>query len=318
MSVSVQVKVPRKTMGRVQGAEDVNAKQPWMSCYLREAGVTRSYQSKVDNICSLYKIDECILRHISCYSNFVVARTTRSLYSHVSMEHVARNNTETEHSSPTRDPCVTWGTTLPPTLYPKALKACNLAFSLDDYDKIQSVVSIELLLSITSKETGKALEDIHSSVFQHLQVLLPTTISIRKEIDIDAWAISNVSYYVRESRKDCVANRPLFAPHDDNLLHTWIKDGLNYSQGNFVTADNYLLDERNRQQQLNTATTAVLRHAMFTLSIPLQILNLLWVLFHVLITGKVLPTARFSDMNTIWNNVMQLNNFDSKNKSFFC
>ena len=182
------------------------------------------------------------------------------------------------------------------------------------FDKLQNVASIELMLSIKSKEIGKALKDIHS-VFQQLQVPLPTTISIDKVIDLDARAISNASYYVWESRKNSFANRSLFAPHKDNLLQTGIKDELNYTKGNFVTTNTYLLNERNWQQQLNTATTTVLRHVMITLSIPLHNLNSLWFLFHVLITGKVLPTARFSNMNTIWNNVMQLNKFDSKNKS---
>ena len=93
-------------------------------------------------------------------------------------------------------PCVTHGTALPPIWYPQGLKAYNIAFSLDDFDKLQNVASTELLLSILStKKMDKSLEDIHS-VIQQLQVPLPTIISIGEVTDIDAWAISNASYSV--------------------------------------------------------------------------------------------------------------------------
>ena len=79
--------------------------------------------------------------------------------------------------SPTQATRATRGATLPPILYPEALKAYNLVLLLDDFDVVQNIASIELLLSIAAKDKDKSMEEIQS-VFQQLRVPLPTTISI--------------------------------------------------------------------------------------------------------------------------------------------
>ena len=63
---------------------------------------------------------------------------TRSLYSHLSTKNAVKNNTKTEpFTDITRAPRGTCGTTLQPSIFPDALTASNLAFSLDEFDKLQ-------------------------------------------------------------------------------------------------------------------------------------------------------------------------------------
>ena len=58
LSVKTQLRIARKAMGIAQGCHDEIATQNWMKWYLKNAGETRPYRSKVSNICEKYNIDK--------------------------------------------------------------------------------------------------------------------------------------------------------------------------------------------------------------------------------------------------------------------
>ena len=159
-------------MGIAQGCHDEIATQNWMKWYLKNAGETRPYRSKVSNICENYNIDESSLRHILYYSNFVVGRTTRSMEFTVSTVPATNIQNETICCPTTR----TTHSTLPSpvTTYPVALKRCNLSCS-NDLNALQSIASIELLVSLAQAE--KTSEEI-PDLFQRANVSLPISVSI--------------------------------------------------------------------------------------------------------------------------------------------
>ena len=303
LSVGTQLQIARDAC-----LHDEVAEKNWMKWYLRDAGVTRSYQSKVSKICEEYKIDEPTLRHILYYSNFVVGRTRRSIESTVLTEPATNNRNETIHCPTTRAT-----RSIPPspnTPYPEALKECNLSLS-NDSNVLQNVASIELLVSLARKnKTSEEMPDL----LQRANVSLPITVSIDEVMTLNSRSLAKTSSFIIAARK-AYFSTGMFVPREDEMLHEWIQDGFNYSKGNRLTIDSHSLNDGNRKPELNTATTAVLRHVMFTLNIPLHSLNTLWVLFYVLITGRALPLEKFSDMNTIWNNIMRLHEYDTQRNS---
>ena len=66
----------------------------------------------------------------------------------------------------------------------------------------------------------------------------------------------------------------------------------------------------NRQMSLTTQAAYILRHVMFTHSLPITTVISLWVCFYTLIMDRPIPKEYFSSMSTVWAHILKLAKID--------
>ena len=59
-----------------------------------------------------------------------------------------------------------------------------------------------------------------------------------------------------------------FVPQQDECLYEWIRDGMGYSKGRRVEADNFTLNPASRQPMLRPDAAWKIRHIFFNFNLP--------------------------------------------------
>ena len=94
------------------------------------------------------------------------------------------------------------------------------------------------------------------------------------------------------------------------LLYEWLQDGLGYTGGRRLEADNYTLNEKSRMPELSLGAAFILRHIWFSFNLPIKVVAALWSCFYTLIMRRPMLPAIFSSPQTIWNHAMRLQQTD--------
>lgn len=83
-----------------------------------------------------------------------------------------------------------------------------------------------------------------------------------------------------------------------------------YSEGRRIEADNYQVNEGNRQKELSLDASFILRHIMYSFNLPLEAVISLWACFYALIMRRPIPVDYFSSKKAVWSNIFRLKFID--------
>ena len=118
-------------------------------------------------------------------------------------------------------------------------------------------------------------------------------------------AMSNITK-AREDWECHMGEKMMIKPYPDELLYQWDQAADRFTAGCRVEAQNFVLNDGNRQPEFSLQAQYMLRHIYFSYNLALDKVGSLWACFYPLIMGRVIPKQFILCTTSIWNNVMSL------------
>jgi len=198
---------------------------------------------------------------------------------------------------------------------PASLRLTNLDCTTQEqfliWSKVPELASLEMAFDLY---VNKDL--VLSAVKEQMnwcQVNLPISFDVNQLPVLSKHNVKNAILNIARAREKLIScMEGIFSPGDDQLLHDWYSDGMRYTKGCRVQAENFVLNIGNRHMMLSLSTGWILRHIMFSHNLTLVNTLCLWASFHVLIMHCPLDLSHFPSQSMLWNHNFRLDYIDNQ------